>query len=134
MAASGLGWVLDTLLYLLLVWLGARVFFAALLGNLSGAAFAFVTSHRFIFAGHGRLPVSKLLVYLVYTVGLMLLSAWAIEHVVQGLYIASDRMAVSAPQTIVAFLAKCIVTPLTLIANFLVARFLLDVEPPAAHD
>lgn len=120
---SGIGWLLDTSVYMLLVGgLGLRVFVAAMIGGLCGATFAFLTSSRWVFSGRRHGLGGRLLVYLVY----IAVQIVAMSAVIDGLATALQAgfalvdLAVSWP--LIALLSKCLITPFVLAMNYLVAR------------
>lgn len=122
---SGLGWVLDTAVYLLLVLSGLRVMGASMIGGLCGAAFAFAFSSRFVFGGNAHQLSAKLAVYLIYSAALIVAAAWSVEFITTALSHAAARSGVSVPLTVLAFVAKCLITPLLLATNFFVAGSML---------
>lgn len=121
-ALSGVGWVLDTTVYLLLVQAGVVVLLASCIGGLCGASFAFLTSSRFVFDFRGGGLRLRFLLYLAYTLTNIFVSAAATQALANVLIGHAGASLVVA-----AFLAKCLVTPLVLAANFLVARRILRV-------
>ncbi len=120
---SGLGWILDTGIYLLLVsGFGLRVFLAAMIGGLCGASFAFLTSSRFVFAGRRHGLGGRLLVYLIYTgVQIVVMSA-VIDGLAAALQASFAHAEAVVSWPLVALLSKCIVTPFVLAMNYFVAR------------
>jgi putative flippase GtrA len=123
---SGVGWLIDTAIYTILVALGLRVMVASIIGGLCGATFAFTTSHRLIFIGDGdRIPV-KLVGYLVYSAALILAAGWIVERVTLILVDLIRLWGVDAPLATLAFVAKCLITPLLLTMNFVTTRRMLS--------
>ncbi len=124
-ALSGVGWVIDTTVFLLLVsFTPLSVLFANIVGGACGASFAFLTSSRWVFAGVGSRVPTRLAIYLVYTVLLILSASVLVDLVHAGLTALAVTAGVSVPRSFVAFIAKCLVTPLLLLSNFFVARHL----------
>ncbi|NJO54097.1 MAG: hypothetical protein HC829_03970 [Bacteroidales bacterium] len=120
---SGIGWVIDTSVYMLLVG-GAdlRVFWASMVGGLCGASFAFLTSSRLVFANRRGGLGRRLLVYLLYTVVQIIAAAALIDMLAAALLAAVTHFGLTVPWPMIAFLAKCIITPFLLAMNYVVAR------------
>lgn len=130
---SGLGWLIDTGVYTILVALGLRVLVASILGGLCGATFAFLTSSRFIFVGAGDHLSLKLVAYLLYSAVLILVAAWLVESITTILVDWAERWRAGVPLTPIAFIAKCLITPFLLATNFVVARAMLQLTVPSRH-
>lgn len=127
MLLSGMGWLLDTIVFLALVASGrVSVMTANIVGGACGAAFAFLTSNRWVFAGREEGVASRLVIYLTYTVALILAASALVDLTARLTEAALMLWALQLPYTAVAFIAKCLITPLTLAANFVVARFLIE--------
>jgi putative flippase GtrA len=125
---SGIGWLLDIAIYTLLVTTtGMSAGIAAFVGGTCGATFAFVTADRYVFRGERALLRRKLALYLCYLVAAIIVASFLVELVHRLLTYGFDALVPEAhvSRVLTAFLAKCIVTPITLIANFLVTRSLI---------
>lgn len=126
-ALSGLGWLLDTAVFVILIaGSNLSVMAANVAGGACGAAFAFTTSSRWVFAGRPEGLAARLAVYLAYTIALIFAASALVDLTARLVADALAWWGSRLPQTVVAFLAKCLVTPLTLVANFYVARFLIE--------
>ncbi len=128
-ALSGVGWLIDTSVFLLLVsFTPITVLLANIVGGACGASFAFLTSSRWVFAGVGTKVPARLVIYLIYTVLLILTASVLVDLVHSGLTTLSAGAGFAAPRSFIAFVAKCLVTPLLLVSNFFVARYLSQRE------
>jgi len=118
---AGIGWLADTALFFLLVWLfHTAPFYANVAGGLLGASITFLISRERLFLVRaGSTPV-RLGIYLAYTLGLLFIASAA----VQGVTLLVSRTLPMLPPQFGALAAKCIVTPFTLALNFLTARLL----------
>lgn len=119
---SGLGWLLDFTLYTLLAFCAVPLFWCNVLGALAGISFVFVFSNRYIFKGHSRIPLwGKYMLYVMYQIVLVysvsLLLVW-----VHGALLESGLL----PQASLAIVAKLLITPITLVLNFLVLKNLIE--------
>ena len=118
---SGLGWLLDFLLLLLLVrFLKLPVFQANLVSASTAGLFVFFASRTMVFRpAHGS-AAGRALFYLAYTITVILLAS-ACMRLLVGVFHASSVLWMRRP-VIAAALAKVLVTPLNLALNFVVAR------------
>ena len=127
---SGLGWLFDMCVYMLLVSaVSMDLGFANLFGGICGASFAFIMANHYIFFGSkARLP-RKLAFYVAYQIVLISAASIAVEFVYSGLNYGVDIFLpnIQISRELTAFAAKCLITPATLIANFFVARSLVEI-------
>jgi len=122
---SGVGWLIDTSVFLLLVAMTPlSVLMANIAGGACGASFAFLTSNRWVFAGVGSRTTLRLSIYLAYTVLLILAASVLVDLVHSGLSSLAAAARLQPARPFVAFVAKCLVTPVLLTSNFFVARYL----------
>lgn len=122
---SGVGWLLDTAVYMFLVtYVGMGVFLANIAGGVVGGAFAFVTAHRFVFGGGAGKFKSKLTIYVIYTAMLVIIASGLVDLTAEGLRHVANYAQLLIAWPLIAFLAKCLITPALLATNFLVARAL----------
>ena len=120
---SGIGWLIDTAVYLALIGnFHFSVFYAGVLGGICGASFGFLTANRFVFPGGTRGLSRRLTTYIVYTTLLIIVASALVDLVCRGLWCAAAYFKLVASWPTIAFLAKCVVTPALLTANFLLAR------------
>ncbi len=121
---SGIGWLVDVSLLVLLVWAGVPVFFANVVSSTTAALSVFLISRIVIFKGQQTALGARVAIYTLYTLCMILLAATALQEVVVlgAAFLAAHGVAVSS--TSMAGIGKVIITPPQLILNFLVARFL----------
>ena len=122
---SGVGWLIDMAVYTLLVaGFAVGAFSANLVSGVCGAIFAFLTANRFVFAGSLDRLSTKLTLYILYTITQIVVASALVEAVARGLQYGAEHFRYSTASSILAIAAKCLVTPLTLVANYFVARSL----------
>lgn len=129
LGVSGVGWIFDLTVTALLVGAGMRVMLAGVIGGLAGATFAFLSSSRVVFPAHAGPTTLNVVSYVVYSLVLILAAGSVMEWVANGLLVLLRWGDLTLALPLIAIVAKCIVTPLTLAANFLVARALLTSAP-----
>ena len=130
---SGCGWLLDVLTLLSLVAMGASFFAANLVGALVGVSLVFLFAQRRVFnATHaGKIRWRLFLPYLAWQAVAILLASALVDLVAILLTPAASALAAwsasAIPAAVIAAgLAKIIVTPLTLYANFLFFGWLAE--------
>jgi putative flippase GtrA len=118
---SGVGWLIDFSLLLILVRIFALpVFTANLISAGTAGLSVFLMSRRMVFGvSHGSVA-RRALFYLLYTVVVIVLASWAIRLLAGGLQ--AGTIPWLARPVIAAAVAKILVTPVTLGLNFIVAK------------
>jgi len=133
-AISGIGWTIDISVMTVLVWLGQITFVANLAGAFLAITFVFVVSQRRIFVHDGHFLGRKFIQYCLWhsvavplaSLAIHLLAA-ALEHSGgQDIWINAGMASVMPWRVAVSILAKGLVTPATLYANFLFMGWLLE--------
>jgi putative flippase GtrA len=122
---SGIGWLIDTGVYLTIVALGGRIAVASIAGGLCGATFAFLGAHRLVFRSTERRLTLKLVAYQLYSLCLIVIAGILVERLTFGLAAFGSGFSINPPLPVYAFAAKCLSTPFLLLANFVVARAML---------
>lgn len=126
---SGIGWLLDfSIVWLLVSLAGISPFFANAAGSTIGILFVFFTSLYKIFENNGKFIILKLLLYIVYSIFLILsmsllvqfLSDNVVFNTMSGYFIT---WLLPVP---VALIAKVILTPVSLILNFFVVKSIVE--------
>jgi putative flippase GtrA len=123
---SGAGWLLDLFAFGALVTIGGV---GAGLANVISASLGAMTVYAVARAGiflSPRTDRSDVLAYLLYTVASILVWAYCIDALAGVL----GQQPALEQQGYAALAAKIIVTPMSLITNFVVARFLAGARTP----
>lgn len=120
---SGIGLCIATLT----LWLGVRLlqfspFVANFLGDVLAVTYVFVVSARRTFVHAHRFMLTKFLVYVAWQFVHITAISWAVAALV-GWTIFVQLVSAFAPVEVVA---KLLVTPLTVTANFVVALLLIE--------
>lgn len=102
---SGIGWLIDFLLFVLLCWLGAPVWGANAVGASMAVLFVFFAAVRRVFEYEGRYLIGKLMIYAAYQAIAILAASLLIDGLSQ--YVGLTPV-----------LSKILVTPITFYANF----------------
>ncbi len=123
---SGLGWLFDITVLLILVGFGVRAFNASIISASIAALSVFLVSRHFVFERDKRALGARLVIYLSYTICVILVAAATIQQLVNvfGSVVASHHFGIT--RTTMAAVAKIIVTPPQLLLNFVVARALSE--------
>ena len=120
---SGTGWLIDTTIYTILtVILKNNVIFSNIISSIPAITFVFVVSTRKIFLTHtGRFSLKqKYLIYILYQIILIL----TISIIGQMLYNISEHFL--SNKDLLKILIKLTITPITMITNFFVMKFLAE--------
>lgn len=120
---SGTGWLIDTAIYTILtVILKNNVIFSNIISSIPAITFVFFVSTRKIFLTHtGRFSLKqKYLIYILYQIILIL----TISIIGQMLYNVSEHFL--SNKNLLKILVKLTITPITMITNFFVMKFLAE--------
>lgn len=118
-ALSGAGWCLDFLLfYVALVYFFASPALANLIGSTTATMIVFLVSQRIIFDAR-YISFRSSAIYLIYTESNIVI--WSL---IISLVSLSIHDSTTATASWAAITAKVIVTPLSLVCNYLVSRWL----------
>lgn len=122
---SAAGWCLDIATTVLCVMLGASPFFAAAMGAVLAVSFVYLIS-RYILFSHRRLGTwSDYALYLSYQIVAIALASLAVSGLARALEPLVTGFSME-PLALASGLGKALVTPATLIANFLFMKWLTN--------
>lgn len=126
-ALSGGGWLIDCALLLVLSGpVGLHVTLSNLISSCVAALLVFTISRFFVFDKPTERPGTATLLYFVYTCVVIAVASLAIGLVAAMVARLADVFSVSLGTSEIAFLAKVIITPPQLLANFLMSRYLIQ--------
>ena len=121
---SGIGWLLDFGIYTLLSLFTYKLFLNNIISSWVGVTFTFIFSTRIVFRNDSRVPaLAKYILYLVYQSVLI----FVVSHLLQ--FVDSQIVRLFNADIIVKssfVIAKILVTPFTMVLNFLVMKFLME--------
>lgn len=122
---SGIGWILDFLLFNCLIFVVPKASIANMISSLAGVCFVFCVSTKNTFKQReGGIPIKwKFFVYIVYQIILIILISQLLELIKLGLEIVLFETILVK---FVAVMAKILVTPITMSLNFIVMKFLIE--------
>lgn len=121
---SGVGWLLDVTVYMLLGIVSANLALNNIISSWVGVSFVFIFSTRYVFQNHSRIPLrSKYVIYLLYQAILI----WLISHLLVYIYgVVYNYLALLHLTMLAALTAKILVTPITMVLNFIVMKGLIE--------
>lgn len=120
---SGIGWLLDMLVYTLLGMCSKEFFLNNLISSFVGVSFVFFTSTKLIFKNNSRVALKyKYLICLLYQVILIVFISKLLVIINANL---TGLVAESALGSFQYIMAKIAVTPITMILNFIVMKNLI---------
>ena len=120
---SGTGWLIDTTIYTILtVILKYNVIFSNILSSIPAITFVFFVSTRKIFLTHiGKFSLKqKYLIYILYQIILIV----TVSIIGQMLYNISEPLLNN--KGLLKIIIKLTITPITMITNFFVMKFLAE--------
>ena len=126
-ALSGGGWLLDAgLLLLLSQSFGVPLSLANVISSSTAALSVFTVSRLLIFNPVVERPWLRTLLYACYTLAVIAIASAVIAPIAAGIQHASTYFAFALTAGSVSFLAKVIITPPQLLANFFMSRYLAE--------
>jgi hypothetical protein len=123
---SGIGWLIDFTLYLLFSNVfNLKIIHSNILSSIPAVTFVFFVSTRKIFAkNNSRISLKeKYLIYFLYQLILILL----ISLLAQYLYLLSlKNISMNVELKLLKIIIKILITPITMLINFIVMKFLIE--------
>lgn len=123
---SGIGWCMDFGLYSLLsIYWCVPVAYANMISSLPAITFVFAmaTRHIFIRRSGGLKIWQKYVIYLVYQAALVISVSFLAEWVYN---IIQDKLLMLCLGKALKVLVKCLITPITMLMNFIVMKILVE--------
>lgn len=115
-AVSGTGWLIDVILTVSLVSVGTPPFLASLTGSVVAVTFVYIVSLRSVFGIEGRLGTRAFPLYVMWQV-ISISTASALVAFLA--FLIAPWIDATDPLSVASGLAKGLVTPVTLAANFI---------------
>lgn len=123
---SGIGWLIDFTLYLLFLNIfNLKIIYSNILSSIPAVTFVFFISTRKIFSkNNSRISLKeKYLIYFLYQLILILL----ISLLAQYLYLLSlKNISMNVELKLLKIIIKILITPITMLINFIVMKFLIE--------
>lgn len=110
---AGAGFTLDMIVYYCLIHLNTRIYMANCLSASVGVTFSYFLSVKSVFYYNGSFLLIKFFAYALYSCLSILFFSFLIEY-----------FAISLNNN--PIIMKCMVTPFSLVTNFIILGFLLD--------
>lgn len=130
---SGAGWLFDLALFVALTSaLGVASGVSNAVSGVTAASIVFALSNRMVFGASNTGLGRKVAVFALYQGVLILLASVAVSQTHEGLLRIAPHVAPGVDPALLPVAAKCLVTPFTLAANFVVGRTIAHIlEKPA---
>ena len=121
---SGLGWIIDMCIFSLLTYFGVYTILANIISSFVAVTFVYLTSTKNIFVNmNNKFNIKKkYVVYVLYQVIIVLISSTIINLIAKDLTGSNIELFVNYSK----ILAKIIVTPFTMVTNFMFMKFLVE--------
>lgn len=121
---SGIGWIIDTIVYLLLSSLiKLNIDISNMISSLVGVTFVFIVSTRKIFQNNTKININiKYIIYIVYQVILILI----VSHILLILkeYILTFQIPIISKH--INIIVKILITPFTMVINYIVTKYIIE--------
>lgn len=122
---SGIGWILDFLVYTVLGSVSENVVLNNIISSWIGVTFVFNVATRKIFKNNSKISLKwKYLIYIVYQMVLILLISRLLGHVNQ--FIILHMGVAQLISRISIIISKIVVTPITMVLNFIVLKNVIE--------
>ena len=121
---SGIGWILDYGVYTLLAFISLNLFINNVISAFFGITFVFIFSTRLVFKNNGNIPVFvKYFIYVLYQVLLIYFISKLLVYVNSIMILHFSEI---LNPKISALISKILVTPITMILNFFVMKYITE--------
>lgn len=122
---SGIGWILDFFVYTVLGSISENVVLNNIISSWVGVTFVFNVATRKIFKNNSKISLKwKYLIYIIYQIVLILLISRLLGCVNQ--FIILHMGATQLMLRISRIISKIIVTPITMVLNFIVLKNVIE--------
>lgn len=120
---SGIGWIVDMCFYSFLLWIKINTTVSNIFSSLIAITLVYFLSTRKIFSNNGSLSLrKKYTMYVGYQICMILLSSFIIGQIDQIFLVSTIKVFAKFS----GVFAKILVTPFTMVTNFIVMKFLIE--------
>jgi putative flippase GtrA len=121
---SGIGWIMDFCIYNALGFISPNLIVNNIISSGVGVTFVFIFATRKVFQNNSKIPLKwKYVIYLVYQFLLILLASKVLSYI--NLFIV-EHIAIELIVKFAPMLSKIIITPFTMLLNFIVMKGLIE--------
>lgn len=121
---SGVGWFLDFITYTILRFLSQNLFLNNIISSWFGMTFIFIFSTKAVFKNNENSSITtKYFLNLGYRILMIFVISWLLQFVDSQIVQICNAEIITKSSFIIA---KILVTPVTMILNFLVMKFLME--------
>lgn len=121
---SGIGWLLDFCIYNLLGFISTNLIINNIVSSGVGVTFVFIFATRKVFQNNSKISLKwKYAIYLVYQLILILAASKVLDCI--NVFII-ENIAIDLIVRFAAVLSKIIITPFTMLLNFVVMKGLIE--------
>lgn len=121
---SGIGWILDFTVFTVMGFLCGNVIINNVISSWVGVTFVFLFATRKVFKNNSRISLKwKYLIYLCYQLILILLISKLLGYVNN---FVRNTVSVALIVRFSAIIAKILVTPITMVLNFIVMKNVIE--------
>jgi hypothetical protein len=121
---SGIGWLMDMVIYSTLTYFGLHIIIANIISSFCAVTFVYLTSTKKLFINNNNVlnVKKKYILYIIYQVIIILASSYVIG-LISNLLLKTNITLIIKYYKIIG---KIIITPFTMIINFIFMKFLIE--------
>ena len=121
---SGIGWLIDFILFTVLCLLFESVFMNNMISSCLGMTVVFVFSSKTIFKHESKVPLAlKYVIYLLYQI-VLIMCVSKLLSVINATIL--ERVTIEIVRSFSNIIAKILITPITMFLNFIVMKNLIE--------
>ncbi len=121
---SGLGWILDFVVYIALCLIIPEKFINNCISSWLAVTFVFLFSTRAVFESKSKIPLTiKYIIFILYQIALVCFISRILVYI-DG--VITQNITFLYINNYAFIIAKIVVTPISMILNFLVMKFLIE--------
>ncbi|MBP3766219.1 MAG: GtrA family protein [Bacilli bacterium] len=131
---SGVGWLMDISLYTILTYIGVHVILSNIISSSVAVTYVYITSTKKLFKNESRINLKvKYIMYIAYQICMILISSYCVYLISNCLIQMLPNVNISSIKGIINLIveyaklsAKILVTPFTMVINFIFMKFLIE--------
>jgi len=122
---SGIGWIIDLIVYTILTsLLEIDVNIANMFSSFMGVSFVFIVSTRKLFINNSKINIKvKYIIYIIYQIILISIASYVMFLLKDFIL---DLVNIKLIIKYIDILVKIIITPFTMLINFIVMKYLIE--------
>ena len=122
---SGIGWLMDIIIYTILTNIGLNVLLSNIISSTVAVTYVYITSTKKLFKNDSKYSLKvKYIMYIIYQICMILISSYIVYLISSYLLNINELFIIIVNHAKLS--AKIIVTPFTMVINFIFMKFLIE--------